>query len=55
MNGESSLVRSIRQLLQAGRPAVAAHLLQEEWAISSCCLEDAALRWGVCVEEGGGG
>ncbi len=42
---QSSLLRSIRELLKAGRPAVAAHILQEEWALTSRCLEDAWLRW----------
>lgn len=38
-----SLLRSVRWLLEAGRPQVATHLLQEEWALTNRGLEDKAL------------
>ena len=44
-DSQAALQHSISQLLDAGRPIVAAHLLAEEWAATSRCLDDEELRW----------
>ena len=41
---EDELHRAVRLLLQRGRAAAAAHVLQEDWAQAGGVLEDAALR-----------